>query len=87
MNQEIAGQVAMPPKILRLTATTGARIAEVEPSAGQQQPAEPGIVWVVRAEGRFTTNRYPPGAKPSVATSGFYVVSDSDGLVLSFGFP
>jgi hypothetical protein len=52
-----------------------------------QITAKPGIVWFVRAEGTFTNNRYPPGAKPPVATSGYYEISDADGGVLGFGFP
>lgn len=86
-NEELAGQVAKPPKILRMTVTTLAPVPQVEANAGQVSPAHDEIVWVVRAGGTFTTNRYPPGAKPPVATSGYYVISDQDGSVVQFGLP
>ena len=86
-NEEIAGRVMMPPRVLSLTATTGAGIAAIEPAAGQHEPVLQGIVWVVRAEGTFTTNRGPNRGVPPTATTGFYVLADVDGSVISFGFP
>ena len=77
-NEEVAGRVLSPPRVLSMTAITGAQIAQVEPAAGQQEPAYQGIVWVVRAEGTFTTNRGPNRMDPPTATTGFYVLADVD---------
>jgi len=85
--EQMAGRVAAPPRIVSMTATSAAGISRLEPNAGSGQLPAGGIAWLVRAEGTFTTNRYPPGAEPPVATSGFYVLSDADGSVMSFGFP
>src|SRR5665811_333942 len=68
-NEAMAGQVIRPPRIVSMTA-----------SATTQ-----GIEWDVRAEGTFTTNRFPPGASPGAAATGYYVISDSDGGVLDYG--
>jgi hypothetical protein len=43
--------------------------------------------WLVRAEGTFTTNRYPPGASPGVAATGHFTIDDADGGVIEFGYP
>ncbi len=49
--------------------------------------ATAGIRWTVRAEGTFTTNRYPPGASPSVAATGYFGIDDADGSIVDFGYP
>jgi hypothetical protein len=67
--------------------TTGDRVDRFEPAAGRADPPDGQIVWVVRAEGTFTTRRGPPGAAPVIAASGFYVIADVDGGVTTFGFP
>jgi hypothetical protein len=48
--------------------------------------AEGGIVWRVEAEGTFTSGR-PRVSPPPVAASGYFVISDADGMVIGFGFP
>jgi hypothetical protein len=85
--EQTVGHAAKPPRILSMTATTAAGVARLEPNLGLGQPAAPGVQWLVRAEGTFTNIRTPPGAKPAVASSGYFVISDADGGVLGFGFP
>jgi hypothetical protein len=70
-NEAIAGQILRPPRVVSMTA----------------QGSTGGVLWDVQAEGTFTTNRYPPGASPGVSATGHYLISDSDGGVISYGYP
>jgi hypothetical protein len=81
------GRVVTPARIVSITATTSAGVARLEPDAGQRQPPDPGIEWLVQAEGTFTNERTPPGAAAMVASSGFFVIADGDGSIIGFGFP
>lgn len=83
----MVGHVLRPARIVSMTATSGRDVALLEPDAGVEQAAQGAVVWLVRAEGTFTTNRLPPGGKPPVSPSGYYVIADADGSVLGFGFP
>jgi hypothetical protein len=47
---------------------------------------EGGIEWRVDAEGTFTSGR-PRVSPPPVAASGYFIISDADGMVIGFGFP
>jgi hypothetical protein len=79
------GRTLAPIRIIRVTAIDSNRVAEVEPGAGVEVGPPPTTVWVVRAEGTFTSNR--PRNGPISAASGYYVISDKDGSVIGFGFP
>lgn len=60
-----------------------ARIVSISASGGPVA----GVVWVVKAEGTFVTNRTGPGGPPMMTgTSGYYRISDSDASILEDGF-
>jgi hypothetical protein len=54
---------------------------------GVRRTGRPSIVWVVRAQGTFTTLRGRLGAKLPIAMTGYYVIADLDGSITDFGFP
>lgn len=85
-NEALLGRSVAPIRILSVIAVAGDRIGEVQPGAAALSPPVSGIVWVVRAEGTFTTNR-GLASPPPTAASGYYLVLDADGSVLGMGFP
>jgi hypothetical protein len=86
-NEQVAGRVVAPARIVRMTVTTPGGVSRVEPNAGQPGVAAPDIVWVVRAFGTFTTRRGLRENGPKIAGSGFYVIADGNGSIMGFGFP
>ena len=90
-NEAIVGRALAPRRILRMSVTTSDRVNRIEPGAGndpqQRQGGQTSIVWVVRAQGTFATRRIRLGAQAPTATTGFYVIADSDGTITDFGFP
>lgn len=78
-NETDAGTVLRPPKILRMTATTGSHIGGLV-GGNLVYQAEPGILWFVRVEGTFSTGH-------GLEATGYYLIADADGSVLEFGFP
>jgi hypothetical protein len=63
-------------------------VRDVEPAAAKPVEAAPiGPVWVVRARGHFVGGRTPPGVKPVVAKSGYFVIDDNSGEILEMGMP
>jgi hypothetical protein len=46
-----------------------------------------GPVWIVRAHGNFVGRFVPPGHAPVVANTGYFLVDDADGSILSMGMP
>ena len=89
-NEAIVGRALAPPRILRISVTTSDRVGRFEGGAGngplQRPDGRPPIVWVVRAQGTFTTPR-GLGARRPTATTGYYVIADVDGSITDFGFP
>lgn len=84
-SEAIVGMLA-PLRIQRVTVTTANRVGSIEAAAGGDGMDGALVVWVVRAQGTFTTRR-GLGARPPTATSGYYVIDDGDGSILSYGFP
>lgn len=73
MMERQVGRVAKAPRIITLWA--------------QAAPTE-GIEWHAQAEGTFTSVRM--GRQSStlpVATTGHFLISDADGMVIGWGFP
>ena len=85
----VGGSLA-PPRILRMTVTTSDRVSGIEPGSGDGLPQRPEgapfIVWVVRSEGTFSTDRNR-GPHPMTASSGYMVIADLDGSIVSYGGP
>lgn len=70
--ERMAGQVARPPKIVSIRASSGAW----------------GVQWHVRAEGTFVVMRPGRGStRPAPAGSGYFLISDADGLIVGYGLP
>ena len=73
------------------------RIVSVEAYAGSDVPGEFGggngnfsdwpVIWVVRAEGTFTSFFGGPSANPSTGNDGYYVFDDETGDVIGAGSP
>lgn len=77
-------------KVLSMTAAPMSQLAALEAGAGKPVPGskdEHSTVWVVRAEGVFVGQRVPPGAKPVVATTGYFVIDDATGDIIGMGMP
>jgi hypothetical protein len=85
--EQTAGSVAKPARVVSMSATTATGVALLEPDSGQGQQPQPGIQWLVRAEGTFTNNRAPTDAARMISTTGYFVISDADGSTIGFGFP
>lgn len=85
--EKTAGTVLAAPRILRITATTAGGVARLEPGSGVGDPMPAGIQWLVRAEGTFMSNRGPVNGAAGAAASGFYVIDDANGEVISWGYP
>lgn len=71
--------------ILSLTATTGTDLARVEEHAASDAGA--GVVWVVRGTGSFVGLRVPPGVPPITSSTGYLVIDDVSGDVITMGMP
>ena len=59
----------------------------VRPARIVSVTATTGGPWRVVAEGTFTNNRTPRGASPGVADTGYFLIDDTSGDVIGFGFP
>lgn len=68
------------PKVLSIACTTGDTISEHLPTYGKMRR---GILWVVRAEGRFSKSK--PGGGSSVRDYGHMVIEDSTGRIIGYG--
>lgn len=78
------------PKVLRMTVVPLSAVASVELGAGSTSAGSPeadAVVWVVRAEGTFIGTRVPPGAKPIVGSTGYFILDDATGDVIGMGIP
>jgi hypothetical protein len=83
---------SLPPgaTIIRMNALPDeAAVTTLEPAAGSPNPDLPpiGPVWVVRARGSFAAGRTPPGGQEITADTGFFVIDDRNGEVLTRGMP
>ena len=79
-----AGLPTTDARILRVSSRRAADVTAVEPRAAAD-PGANGVVWIVRAEGSFFTNR--PMGPPHVWASGYLVIDDSTGQILADGMP
>jgi hypothetical protein len=77
-------------RIVSSTFTTRGEAAKANPEVGapnEDSPEASRKVWVVRAAGTFLGERVPPGAKPVIGTTGFFVIDDASGEVIGMGMP
>jgi len=72
-----------------IAVATDADVSRIEPHASSPTPeVEPiGPVWVVRAHGKFVGMRGAPGVTQTVSNTGFFVILDSDGIIIEMGMP
>jgi hypothetical protein len=73
-----------------MVALKASDLGSVEPDAGAApagSSAGDSVLWVVRATGTFVGDRVPPGAKPIVESTGYFVVDDSTGEIVGMGMP
>jgi hypothetical protein len=81
---------ASSPKVLKMTVLRMSDVASVESGAGAPSADSPDagtVVWAVRAEGTFVGLRVPPGAKPIVGSTGYFILDDATGEILGMGTP
>lgn len=77
---------SVPIRIISITAIDPQHVRSIEPEAPRLEAAVAGPVWVVRALGPFGTMRGPT-LEPTLADSGYLIISDADGTTLAMGFP
>lgn len=77
-------------KIDEMVVLPMADVSSIEPNAGAPAPDAPGArssVWYVRASGTFLGEHTPPGVKPIVGTTGYFIIDDSTGSMVGMGMP
>jgi hypothetical protein len=72
------------PRIIKVSLRRASDARSVE-SSSAGDPTAKGLVWIVRAEGTFLTNRGL--GPPRVWPSGYFIIDDATGGILGDGMP
>jgi hypothetical protein len=88
--EAVTSAPAVAAKVTSVAAMSQSSVSSLEPGAGQPPLGSAdaqSTVWVVRATGTFVGLRVPKGAQPIVASSGYFVIDDATGEIITMGMP